>query len=392
MTALLERASFDALLGALRGRGYTVIGPTVRDGAIVCAEVESVQDLPAGWVDEQEAGRYRLRHTGEPVLFGHTVGPIAWKRFLFPPAVRLWRTESTGHAAPSTGTGGGAPPAGTMDLPAAIQSDGDPLPRYAFIGVRACDLEAIAIQDRVFLMQPYVDRTYEARRDGAFIIVVHCTRPGATCFCASTGTGPRAAAGYDLALTEVCRDGRHHFLVESGSTRGEEVLADLPLRDASPEERDAGEAAVAGAADLMGRRVDLAGLKDLLYRSYDHPRWDEIAARCLACANCTLVCPTCYCTAAEERTDLEGQAEHWRRWDSCFSGSFSHIHGGSIRASVKSRYRQWLVHKFATWIDQFGTTGCVGCGRCITWCPAAIDVTEEVRALQDREVALHGDA
>lgn len=382
MTALLERVDLDVLLAALRRRGYTPIGPTVRDNAITCAEISSSDTLPAGWVDEQEAGRYRLRQSGDPVLFGHTVGPVAWKRFLFPPAVRLWQVES----------GGGGPRAAGTPNPPAIRPDGDLPPRYALIGVRACDVAAIAIQDKVFLAQAHVDRAYESRRRGAFIVAVHCTRPGATCFCASTGTGPRAAAGFDLALTEVCRDRRHYFLVESGSPRGEELLPDVPLREATPEECEVGEAAVAEAAKQMGRGVDVAGLRDLLYRSYEHPRWDETAARCLACANCTMVCPTCFCTVAEERTDLEGHAEHVRRWDSCFTGSFSYIHGGSIRSSVKSRYRQWLVHKFAAWIDQFGTTGCVGCGRCITWCPAAIDVTEEVRAIQLSEVALHGDA
>jgi len=382
MTVLLERPDLDALLRALRRRGYTVIGPTVKDNAIVCGEVESADGLPAGWVDEQEAGRYRLRRISEPLLFGHTVGPIAWKRFLFPPAVRLWEVESGGD---------GAGQAGAAGRPV-ISPDGGAPPRYALLGVRACDLAAIAVQDKVFLTQAYVDRAYQARREDAFIIAVHCTRPGATCFCASIGTGPRAAAGFDLALTEVCRNGRHFFLVESGSARGEELLSEVPLREATLEEREVGEAAVADAAERMGRSLDLAGLKDLLYRSYEHPRWDETAARCLACANCTMVCPTCFCTAAEERTDLGGRVEHWRRWDSCFSGSFSYIHGGSIRSSMKSRYRQWLVHKFAAWIDQFGTTGCVGCGRCITWCPAAIDITEEVRAIQHSEVAPHGDA
>jgi len=374
MISLLERADLDVLLEVLRGRGYAVIAPTVQDGAIVCRAITSADELPAGWVDEQEAGRYRLRRIPDPILFGYTVGPIAWKRFLFPPEARLFRTASNG------------------DGPAPLAApDGAPPPRYAFLGVRGCDLAAIAVQDRVFLREPYVDRAYQQRRGEALVIAVHCTRPGATCFCASIGTGPRAGAGYDLALTEVYDDGRHFFIAETGSARGEEILAEIPHREASPGERHAADAAVDRAAGLMGRTVDLAGLKELLYANYDHPRWDEVAGRCLACANCTLVCPTCFCTSAEERTDLEGTIEHWRRWESCFSSSFSYIHGGSIRTSVRSRYRQWLVHKFAAWIDQFGTTGCVGCGRCITWCPAAIDITEEVRAIQGREVAVHGD-
>jgi Fe-S-cluster-containing hydrogenase component 2 len=133
----------------------------------------------------------------------------------------------------------------------------------------------------------------------------------------------------------------------------------------------------------MGRSMDTTDIKELLYRNYDHPRWRNVASRCLTCANCTMVCPTCFCTTVEDVTDLTGnQAERWRKWDSCFTVDFSYIHGGSVRASPESRYRQWMTHKLATWIDQFGTSGCVGCGRCITWCPVAIDITEEVRAIR----------
>jgi sulfhydrogenase subunit beta (sulfur reductase) len=132
----------------------------------------------------------------------------------------------------------------------------------------------------------------------------------------------------------------------------------------------------------MGRYLETEGLASLLKSSPDHPRWDDVARRCLNCANCTLVCPTCFCTTVEDTTDLSGQhAERWRLWDSCFTLGFSYIHGGSVRSSAKSRYRQWLTHKLSNWHDQFDTPGCVGCGRCISWCPAGIDLTEEARAL-----------
>jgi len=196
-------------------------------------------------------------------------------------------------------------------------------------------------------------------------------------------TGPKATFGFDLALTEVLTGERHYFVVEVATERGTEVLQDVPHRDASEEEQQAAEAAVARAAAQMGRTLDTTNIKDLLYRNYEHPRWDEVANRCLTCGNCTMVCPTCFCTTVEDTTDLTGEhAERWRKWDSCFTLDFSYIHGGSVRASPKSRYRQWLTHKLATWIDQFGTSGCVGCGRCITWCPVAIDITEEVRAIR----------
>ena len=129
--------------------------------------------------------------------------------------------------------------------------------------------------------------------------------------------------------------------------------------------------------------INQAHIKELLYRNLEHPRWEDVARRCLSCTNCTLVCPTCFCTTVEDATDLSGgHAERRRRWDSCFSMDFSYIHGGYIRPSVKARYRQWMTHKLATWIDQFGTSGCVGCGRCITWCPVGIDITAEVKAIR----------
>jgi ferredoxin len=129
--------------------------------------------------------------------------------------------------------------------------------------------------------------------------------------------------------------------------------------------------------------METRGIHDLLYQNFEHPRWDEIAARCLSCGNCTMVCPTCFCTNVEDVSDVTGhRAERWRRWDSCFTMSFSYIHGGSVRTSAKARFRQWMTHKLASWIDQFGTTGCVGCGRCIAWCPVGIDLTEEAQALR----------
>ncbi|MBI5709697.1 MAG: 4Fe-4S dicluster domain-containing protein [Candidatus Eisenbacteria bacterium] len=360
----IEVADLDPLLGALRERGFTVMGPLLRDGAVIYDEVRSSADLPAGWTDRQEPGSYRLQRSDSPRLFDFTVGPSSWKRFLHPPALRLWQAhrEDGGFQ--------------VVDVE-------PPPPRLAFLAVRACEIHAIAVQDRVLLGGPHVDPAYRARRAGLFVVAVQCTRAGATCFCASMKTGPRAGAGYDLALTEVLEAGRHWFRVEVGSERGAEVLAAVPHRAVRPGESAAAERALAGVAEQMGRTMETAGLPALLRRSPEHPRWSEVANRCLACGNCTMVCPTCFCTTVEDTGDLAGRtAERVRRWDSCFSAEFSYIHGGSVRPSIRARYRQWLTHKLSTWHDQFGESGCVGCGRCITWCPAGIDLTEEVRALQ----------
>jgi ferredoxin len=349
-----------------------VLGPSVRDGAIVYDDLASASDLPIGWTDTQEAGRYRLEHRGDDARFGYAVGPHSWKQFLFPSRVRLWQARRRGEEVE------------VEEAPAATQP-------IAFLGVRSCELHAIEIQDRVFLEGRYVERDYAARREDAFIVAVNCFEPGGTCFCVSMGTGPKAERGYDLALTEIL-DGEHRLLVEVGSERGAEVLAELPRRPAVATDTEAAAAAVAGAATRMGRTLDPTDLRGLLARNLEHERWDDVASRCLTCGNCTLVCPTCFCSSVEDVSDLSGETtERVRAWDSCFSVDHSHIHGGSIRPSGRSRYRQWLTHKFGTWHDQFGTSGCVGCGRCVTWCPVGIDVTEELSALRTGEEVNGGD-
>jgi ferredoxin len=253
----------------------------------------------------------------------------------------------------------------------------------AFLGVRACELQAIAVQDRVLTHPGCVDPHYASRRQPVLIIAVQCSQAGGNCFCVSMGRGPRAEQGFDLAVTELIAPDRHEFVIEVGSETGAGVLARLPHRPASEGDRTGAQEASARAARQMERRMDTRELKALLYRNAEHPRWEAVARRCLACGNCTMVCPTCFCTAVEDVTALDGQtAERLRRWDSCFNSRFSYIHGGSFRESIRSRYRQWLTHKLASWQDQFGSSGCVGCGRCITWCPVGIDITEEVAAIR----------
>ena len=371
---LIERSALDQLLDALRRRGFKPIGPTVRQGAIVHEELDSANDLPIGWTDVQEGGTYRLVRRDDEAVFGHNVGPESWKRLLFPPTLELWRARRS--------------PDGGLE----VQADPPQRPRYALIGVRSCDLHAIAVQDRTFVEGPWADPDYSARREGAFIVAVNCSQAAATCFCVSMGTGPRAESGFDLALTELLDDGGHRFLVEVGSDRGAEVLGELASRPAEAADEEAAKEVSARAASQMGRTLDTTDIRDLLYRNREHPRWDEVADRCLTCGNCTMVCPTCFCSSVDDVSDLAGEeATRVRRWESCFSLEHSYVAGGHVRSSTKARYRQWMTHKLASWIDQFGTSGCVGCGRCITWCPVAIDITEEAAAIRGSDGKRNAD-
>ncbi|MGW1168942.1 4Fe-4S dicluster domain-containing protein [Streptomyces sp. NPDC002550] len=324
-----------------------LVGGEVKGNGLVAAEHDDVLERPDG------------------AAFANAAGPQSWKSFLHPARVREWSADR-------------------VEGELVFTTDQATPPRYAFLGVRPCDLRAIAIQDRVLTGGAYRDPGYEGRRSGALLIVVECTEPGATCFCVSMGTGPAAGPGYDLVMTEVVDEDGHRFWMRSGSEEGAEILAELPARPADPETQETARAGVTAAADRMGRTMPEADLRELMAGTLDAPRWDDVAGRCLTCGNCTMVCPTCFCTTTEDVTDLTGDhAERWRLWDSCFDLDFSQLHGGPVRASSRSRYRQWMTHKLGTWYDQFGSSGCVGCGRCIVWCPVGIDITEEAAALHD---------
>ncbi len=356
----LPRDDLNTLIGKLTADGYQVVGPRLEQEAIIYGEISGADDLPIGWTDLQEAGKYRLQPRGDQAFFGYTVGPHSWKKFLFPPVAVVATAERDG-----TGW--------KLDTP-----DAEP-PKYAFLGVRACELAAIKVQDRVFLGGPYTDPIYQKRRNAAFIIAVNCTQAASTCFCTSMNTGPRCTAGFDLALTEIS-DG---FLLEIGSAAGNAVASGLSLQPASDEQSGRGESARQQAVSQISKHMDTTDIRDLLMGNLQHPRWDDVANRCLSCTNCTMVCPTCFCSSVKDVSDLTGDhIDRERRWDSCFNMDFSYMNGAPVRNSIHSRYRQWMTHKLASWHDQFGSSGCVGCGRCITWCPTGIDLTEEVAAIR----------
>ena len=365
---VVDVRSFDSLIPRLADRGYRVIAPTVSDGSIVLGPVESAEDLPIGWHDAQTRGTYRAESSDDGTYFAYTVGPRTLKHYLFPPKQTLLTIVND--------------ETGLRFAPEAPPED-----RFAFIGVRACELAAVSIQDRVFIGSPFTDPAYATRRKHSFTVGVNCAVAGGTCFCSSMGTGPRCTEGFDLVVTEMLDDDGHRFVVEAATPEGEEVLDEMHGRTVRETDLEAVDAIIARTAGSMGTSMAADDAYTTLMANLEHPLWDEIAKRCLSCTNCTLVCPTCFCSTTEDATDLEGTARRSRRWDSCFNREFTHLHGHAVRSSTRSRYRQWMTHKLAYWHDQFDTSGCVGCGRCITWCPAHIDIAEELdRLIADTEV------
>jgi len=352
----LPRAELDRFIAALAAGGREVIGPTVADGTVVLSQVASAAQLPVGAGLDNAPGRSRLVRRADERIFDQPVGPMSWKNFTFPPRVTqvAWQPTDDGLRP--------APPR-------------RPVPPRAFLGVRACEIAALRIHDRVLRDGPTPDGDYAARRADNLIVAVECAVAGGTCFCSTMGTGPEVTDGYDLALSEL-DDG---FVVRTGSPAGTAAVAGLALAPAAADQVAAARAAVGAVRAAMDVPFETDGLAERLTAAAESPRWAEIAERCLACANCTLVCPTCFCNSATQRSDLDGgSASTERNWDSCFTLDFARVAGGNFRTRPADRYRQWLTHKFGTWWDQFGSSGCVGCGRCITWCPVGIDVREEL--------------
>ena len=367
---VLDGEGLEGVIAGLRDRGYTVIAPTVRDGAISYEPVTGAVQLPRGVGDEQAPARYRLRERDDQARFGFAAAPSSWKRYLFPPTTTLWRAQRD--------------PQGALVFEETPASP----PRYAFLGVRACELAAILVQDRVFATSAHPDPTYAARRRDIFLIAVHCGSPSGVCFCTSMDTGPKAREGYDLAITELLDTEEPRYLIEAGTDAGQDLLDSLQSRSATPEDIEVADAVTEEATRQMGRQMDTTDLPELLQRNLEHPRWDDVAARCLSCGNCTMACPTCFCSDDVEAQAPDGESSsRLRLWASCFSRDFSYIHGGTVRQTVRSRYRQWMTHKLGNWWEQFGTSGCVGCGRCIAWCPVGIDITEEAAAIRSSDGA-----
>lgn len=408
---LLAKSRLDDLIRLLTDEGYEVIGPRIEQGAIVYAPLGNAQDLPIGWTDRQAPGSYRLEQRDDGAYFGFAVGPHSWKKYLFPSTLSLWHAQRE-------------------DRGFTVREEILDPPRRAFLGMRSCELHALAIQDRVFLNREgrFTDPYYARARERLFLVAVECEYPSEACFCVSMGTGPEvqpdripllaskhndatqqaggmvtprtplpmttsappseAPSVCDLVLTEL----EGAFVMRAISAVGQQIVDRLSLPSADREQVEEAQRRVATAAEQMKRSLDVSDIRHLLHRNPEHPRWDEVATRCLACTNCTLVCPTCFCSSTEDVTDLTLEsAERIRHWDSCFNPEFARVHGGNFRPSIRGRYRQWLTHKFASWFDQFDTSGCVGCGRCITWCPVGIDVTEEINAIRATDGALIED-
>lgn len=251
----------------------------------------------------------------------------------------------------------------------------------AVIGIHPCDVNGMQILDRVF-GDTYPDPYYQQLRKNTLIVAQNCTTPCANGFCTSFNTGPGATAGFDLALTDL----GDNFLVEVGSEAGQALAAAAGLAEASEAEKQLAAHLISDcAAAMQPRKMAPADLPAFMLERVDHPHWQELKERCLACGSCTNVCPTCFCFDVKDPVDLsltDGNRE--RTWDSCQYYKFSRVALDHIfRPDRAARVKQRLFHKLAYYQQQFETNGCVGCGRCVDTCIVKIDPVEVVAALHE---------
>lgn len=359
----LPHEKLQHLIHILQDEGYCCIGPQVQNGAIVYEELHDSSLLPWGVSHQQEPGSYRLEKIESNRAFYWANGPQAIKPLLFKSQETVWRVSRNSK--------------GELTFEPGVVNE-KPL---AILGARACDLAAMGIQDKVFITSKHENASYRKRRESLFVIAINCSFSSSNCFCVSAQTGPKVSDSFDILLTELDSG----FVAQGGNERGLKILSQLNLRKAREEEiKDADKESIK-AAQMQTKKIPFdnqIALRDLLFANLNHPRWDEVADRCLSCGNCTSVCPTCFCHSESDTPSLDGQtSEHVREWDSCFTEGHSYLAGKPLRDTTKKRYRQWLTHKVGSWFDQFGTSGCVGCGRCVTWCPVGIDITEELAAI-----------
>lgn len=363
----LSKDHWPDMIRNLLAEGYRVIAPVEREGVIALRPVENADQIAHGLRDLQAPGHYRLEGHADGAIFRYTNGADSPKRYFFPPEQKLFSLRVKGEQF-------------------VLDHVAEQPPKLAFIGVRPCDLAAIAVQDRVFgiasdqqTFRCESESYYRQAREQAFMVAVNCSYPGGNCFCDAMKTGPVASGGYDLAMSEL----HAGFIVRAGSEPGRAMLTRLTLRSPTEAELELEQLRQERAREHMGRKFNAQGVRELLGRSIDHPNWNQIAKRCLGCGNCTMVCPTCFCSTVSDSNDpATGAVSRTRNWESCFTHQFSYTTAGPVRNSIRGRYRHWMRHKLSTWWDQFGTSGCVGCGRCITWCPVGIDITAEVENIR----------
>ena len=352
------------LINFLAGLGskYDVFAPVKKDGAICFEPLSSTED----------------------VVFDYPNSLRTPKEFFFPQAEVLFTFQGTERQTEGRET---------RDEGRETRDEGRK-PQVLF-GIRPCDSKALLLLDNVFDQEDYQDPYYIEKRKNMVLVGLACRNPQSTCFCTSVGGGPFDKEGLDILVTEL-DDNRCYVEILTG--KGEQLIAvpkgtpsgkDSSFKTANKSDvqqvesvKKETEANLKFQISNFKFQIVLEGLKEKLDGMFDSPLWDRIHEKCLGCAVCTYLCPTCHCFALlDEKVSSQGQ--RIRNWDSCMFPIFTlEASGHNSRASNRERMRQRIMHKFNYFVENFGQTACVGCGRCLINCPVNMDIREIIQTIK----------
>ncbi|MGD0276344.1 MAG: 4Fe-4S dicluster domain-containing protein [Syntrophales bacterium] len=256
-----------------------------------------------------------------------------------------------------------------------FKEKGPEAPEAVLFGVRPCDARSLVLLDRLFDQEKYRDNYYIERRARITVISMACVHPPyATCFCTSVDGAPVSSDGADILITDV----EDNYLVEFLSEKGQKYLSYFGNAAADEAAVARKEEIARQAASEIKSHIPAKEIKPILDVNFEHPFWNTIHQKCLACGTCTFLCPTCHCfDISDEVKGADGI--RIRNWDSCMFPLFTlETSGHNPRTTQKERWRQRAMHKFKYYVDNFNAIACVGCGRCVMYCPVNIDIRKIV--------------
>ena len=248
---------------------------------------------------------------------------------------------------------------------------------YVLFGVRACDIQAFKVLDKVFLADP-VDRYYEARRNHGTIVAIACGNPKDSCFCKNFGVDP-AQPDADVVLWL----GGDDYYCEAYTEKGEKLMATWETEAAEKETVEWLKGEITKKYDALPfAKLNLNGFDgDHLMEKFNSPKWKKLSMPCLGCGSCTFACPTCQCYDIRDYDNGNG-VQRYRCWDSCMYSDFTLMAHGTNRPTQVERYRQRFMHKLVYFPSRNdGMYSCVGCGRCIDKCPMNLNIVKVIKAL-----------
>ncbi|MHA1656299.1 MAG: 4Fe-4S dicluster domain-containing protein [Candidatus Heimdallarchaeota archaeon] len=249
-------------------------------------------------------------------------------------------------------------------------------------GASPCDITGVNVLNRIF-REYYTDALFSQLRDRTVIIGMNCLdHCYENCFCETMHSND-PKSGYDIMLTPISKT---KLIAVPNSDKGKALLRTHGeiFQEVTAKDHQAYLKALEQKRLNFKREFPIEGLASEIEDNFESSVWEEFTKKCLFCGSCTFVCPTCYCFSTKDNLSIDLKTgERIRDWDSCYYPEFALVAGGhNFREHQSQRFRYRYLHKFVDIPRRYNLEGCVGCGRCITYCPANIDVRDVLKMIR----------